>query len=97
MSAFVIAWFSVTSAPSSSRSPALSRVVIFTLASVSPPSTSAKPKSEAEKVYAVSLSVLTVLFEAVGAVLEAVVGTSWTTQVLPLAALRIADGGFCHR
>ena len=68
MSAFVITWFAVTSVPSSSRSPALSTAVIFTLASV-PPSLSEKLKSEAENVYAVSSVAVTVLFDAVGTVL----------------------------
>ena len=67
MSALAITWFNATSVPSSSRAPARSRAVIFTLASSSP-SKSEKPKSHTAKMYAVSSSVLTVPFEAVGRV-----------------------------
>ena len=93
MSAFVMTWFRVTSVPSSSRSPALSRVVIVTLASVSPASSSEKLKSEAAKVYAVSSLVVTVLSEAVGALLVVVPGpltanrrgrVTFVLQVAPL-------------
>ena len=66
MFAFVITWFTVTSTPPSSRSPAVSSVVIFTLESVSPVSAPANPKSAAVKVYAVSSFVVTVLSAPVG-------------------------------
>ena len=72
MSARVIAWSSITSAPSSSRRPSRSSAVILTLASVSGTpnrtrSMSEKLKSAAVNVYAVSSAVVTVLSAAVGA------------------------------
>ena len=63
----------MTAVPSSARVPGVGTVTIFTLASVSPVSVSAKPKSAASKVYAVSWAVVTVLLAAVGAVLVTVV------------------------
>ena len=67
--ALVTTWLSVTSGPLSARVPSSGTVTIFTLASVSPVSMSAKPKSSASKVYAVPAPVVTVLWSAVGAVL----------------------------
>ena len=58
-----------TAVPLSASSPGVGTVTIFTLASVSPASSSMKPKSAAVKVYALSSPVVTVLWAAVGAVL----------------------------
>ena len=74
MCAFAIPWPSVTSTPSSSRSPAASRAVTLTLTNPSP-SASMKPKSAAVNVYASPSSVVTVLFAAVGASFTAVTST----------------------
>ena len=59
----------ITAVPSSANAPTTGRVAIFTLASVSAASASAKLKSSAVKVYAVSWTVSTVLSAAVGAAL----------------------------
>ena len=74
MAALVTTWFSITSAPSSSRSPALSRAVILTLASASP-SMSEKPKSGTENLYVVPSAVVTMLSAAAGASFTAVTST----------------------
>ena len=70
MSALVTTWSGVTAVPSSARVPAAGRDTIRTLASVSPAFVSAKPNSDAVKVYAVSRGVKTVLLAAVGAILN---------------------------
>ena len=75
MSALGTTWFIVTAAPSSASVPTPGRLAILTLASVSPVSVSAKRKSAAVKVYAVSWAVVTVLSAAVGAVLVEAVPT----------------------
>ena len=75
MSAFGTTLSSVTAVPSSSRSPSVSRPVIFTLASSSPSSTSEKPKSDTWNVYVASSTVVTVPDAAVGASFTAVTST----------------------
>ena len=68
MSAFAMTWSTTTAVPSSVSEPAPGSVTIFTLAKLSMVSASTKPKSAAVKVRPVSSFVVTVLFEAVGAV-----------------------------
>ena len=80
--ALVTTAFARTAVPSSARVPGVGTVTIFTLASVSPESVSAKPKSSASKVYALSSPVVTVLWSAVGAVL------------VPAAAVTVPDDGY---
>ena len=67
--AFVTTPSARTAVPSSARVPAAGGVTIFTLASVSPASSSSNSKSSAVKAYALSSPVVTVLLAAVGAVL----------------------------
>ena len=93
-------WALVTSAsartavPSSARVPTAGRVTIFTLASVSPASASAKPKSSASKAYAVPATAVTVLSAPVGAVLVPASSASvlnavadWAHWLFPIALL----------
>ena len=71
--ALVTTAFARTAVPSSASAPAAGTVTIFTLASVSPVSASAKPKSPAVKVYVLPTPAVTVLSAAVGGVLGTVV------------------------
>ena len=66
MSALEIVWLAATAPPSLLSEPAVGSVAIVTPASASPASTSAKPNSSAEKMWAVSSAVTTVLAAAVG-------------------------------
>ena len=70
-----------TAVPSSARVPAAGGVTIFTLASVSPASSSANSKSSTVKVYGLSSPVVTVLWAAVGGLLAAAM--SLTTMSVP--------------
>ena len=70
-------WPVTSATPLSVRVPAAGRLEILTLSSAFAglPSASVKPKSAAEKVYAVSSSVVTVLFVPAGASFTAVTST----------------------
>ena len=83
MSALVTTSFVVTAVPSTARVPSAGSVTIFTLASVSPVSASAKPKSASLKVYGLSTTVVTVLWAAVGAVLGVPGAVSLTVMSVP--------------
>ena len=88
MSAFAISWSAITSVPSSSRSPALSRVVILTLASASP-SASMKPKSDALNVYVVFSSIVTLpISAAVGGMLGGTDSRTATSVPMSVTAER---------
>src|SRR6185295_17589790 len=81
MFAAVITWVAVTATPFSFSVPAAGKPVIFTDASVSPASTSAKLNCAVVNVNVVSSFVVTVLFDAVGASSTAV---TFTVIVLSL-------------
>src|SRR5947199_17527 len=81
MFAAVITWFAVTATPLSFSVPAVASAVIFTDASVSPASTSAKLNCAVVNVNAVSSAVVTVFALAVGA---SSTGVTFTVIVVSL-------------
>ena len=84
-SAAGITWSAFTVAPASASAPRPGSVTTLTLASASPGSGSVKPKSAAPNRYAVSSAIVTVRFEALGAVLSSMIVPVAVSVVAPPA------------